>query len=237
MTRAAELGAPQEQRQRQVDVARVEVRPEREAEQDHEDRGLERPLAVRPVDRPEQDEDRPAAPDVPGDVPRHQRPRREQRQHPRGVDVGQERAGRAVRVAAAEPDPDRRPVRPGVGAGRLAAGDQPGRQAAERDDQQRHREEPAPVVEPADLVAERPPEDVGQRRRVAGRLAPGGRPRPSGGARRRRPGSASVVSSPGHSGHDAATRRGPDAVRSGRDRPAGVRRAILPRTEARSARP
>ena len=41
------------------------------------------------------------------------RPRREQRQHPRGVDVGQERSGRVVRVAAVEPDADRRPSRPG----------------------------------------------------------------------------------------------------------------------------
>ena len=127
-------------------------------------------------------EDRPAAPDVPGDVPRQQRPRREQRQHPRGVDVGQERAGRAVRVAAAEPDPDGRPVRPGIGAGRLAAGDEPGREAAERDDQQRHREDPAPVVEPADLVAERPPEDRG---RAAGAGPGGRRPRPRRPIRRR----------------------------------------------------
>ena len=67
-------------------------------------------------------EDRPAAPDEPGDVPRQQRPRREQRQHPRGVDVGQERPGRVVRVAAVEPDPDAGPVGAGVGAGRLAAG-------------------------------------------------------------------------------------------------------------------
>ena len=58
-------------------------------------------------------EDRAAAPDEPGDVPRQQRPRREQRQHPRRVDVRQERAGRVVRVAAAEPDPDRRPSTPG----------------------------------------------------------------------------------------------------------------------------
>ena len=64
-----------------------------------------------------------AAPDEPGDVPRQERPRREQRQHPRRVDVRQERAGRVVRVAAVEPDPDARPVRPRVGAGRLAAGD------------------------------------------------------------------------------------------------------------------
>ncbi len=68
-------------------------------------------------------EDRPAAPDEPGDVPRQQRPRREQRQHPRGVDVGQERPRGVVRVAAVEPDPNAGPVGPGVGAGRLAPPD------------------------------------------------------------------------------------------------------------------
>ena len=106
-------------------------------------------------------EDRPAAPDVPGDVPWHQRPRREQRQHPRRVDVRQEGAGRAVRVAAAEPDANRGPVRPGIGAGRLAARDEPCRQAAERDDQERHREDPPPIVEAFELVAERPAHDRG----------------------------------------------------------------------------
>ena len=100
----------------------------------------------------------PDPPDEPGDVPRQQRPRREQRQHPRRVDVGQERAGRVVRVAAVEPDPDARPVRPGVRPAGLAAGDQPGQDEREGQAEQQDRGDPSRITDARDLAPECPPE-------------------------------------------------------------------------------
>ena len=102
-----------------------------------------------------------AAPHDPGDVPRQERPRREQRQHPRRVDVRQERAGRVVRVAAVEPDPDARPVRPGVGAGRLAAADHAGGQQREGQAEQDDRDDAAVVAQARRLAPHRPPVDAG----------------------------------------------------------------------------
>ena len=102
----------------------------------------------------------PTAPHDPRDVPRQQRPRREQRQHPRGVDVGQERPGRVVRIAAVEPDPHAGPIGPGVGAGRLAATDHPGRQQREDQAEEEDRDDPAMVVEPRHLAPDGPPEDA-----------------------------------------------------------------------------
>ena len=123
--------------------------------------GRQRPALVRPVDGPEQQQDRRAAPHDPGHVPRQERPRREQRQHPRGVDVRQERAGRVIRVAAVEPDPDAGPVRPGVGAGRLAAADHAGRQQREGHAEQDDRDDATVVAQPRGLAPHRPPVDAG----------------------------------------------------------------------------
>jgi MFS family permease len=230
--RAAEQGAPQEEGQGQVDVAGVEVRAEREAEQRDQDRRLERPLAIRPVDRPEQEEDRPAPPDVPGDVPREKRPGREQRQHPWGVDVRQEGAGRPVRVAAAEPDPDGRPVRSGIRAGRLATGHQAGRDAPERDDQQGHGEDPAPVVQATQLLADRPAGDGGPAAVRAGR---DGRARDDGAAPvlHRCPVAGDCVPR----AHPAAFWQTAVSDPAVRRRPWMRGSAILPRSEPRSARP
>ena len=109
-----------------------------------------------------------AAPDEPGDVPRQDRPRREERQHPRRVDVGQERAGRVVRVAAVEPDPDAGPVRPRIGAGRLAAGDHAGHAASENVRlSSTIAAMPARVAQARRLAAERPAEDAGATARRA----------------------------------------------------------------------
>ena len=91
------------------------------------------------------------------------------------VDVRQERAGRVVRVAAVEPDPDAGPVRAGVGAAGLAPGDQPGQDEREGQAQQQDRGDPARIVEARDLATERPAEDAGPppgrrgRRRRTGR--------------------------------------------------------------------
>ena len=91
---SAELGTPQQTAsgsRLMLPVSRLAA--DREGQDRHEDRGRQRPPGVRPVGS-----SRGAArivapaPDEPRDVPRQQRPRREQRQHPRGVDVRQERA-------------------------------------------------------------------------------------------------------------------------------------------------
>ena len=157
--RTGELRRPQHQRELQVDVAGVEIGPERERKQGEDHGGRQRPLAVRPVDGPEQQQDRAAAPDEPGDVPRQGRPRREQREHPRGVDVGQERAGRVVGVAAVEPDADRRPVRPRIGPAGLAPCEETGREHGERQAEQEDRGDPSRVVEARPFASQGPPED------------------------------------------------------------------------------
>ena len=162
-----ELGGPQHQCQLQVDVAGVEVGPEREPEQRDRDRGGQRALAVGPVDGPQQQQDRADAPGEPGHVPGQGRPGREQREHPRGVDVRQERAGRMVRIAAVEPDPDARPVGARVRAAGLAPGDHPGQDQRERQAQQEHRRDPVRVAGARRLATERPPEDAGSTPRAA----------------------------------------------------------------------
>ena len=127
----------------------------------------ERPMRVCPADRPQQQEDRAAPPGEPGDLPRQQRPGREQRQHPRRVDVGQERARRVVGVAALEPDADARPVRLGIGARRLAPGGHAGERERERDDQQAHRQRPVRLPDAGGLAAERTPDHAGTPRWAA----------------------------------------------------------------------
>ena len=89
------------------------------------------------------------------------RPGREQRQHPGGVDVGQERPGRVVRIAAVEPDPDAGPVGAGVGAAGLAAGDHPGQDEGEGQAEQDDRGHPARIAHARRLAAKGSPEDAG----------------------------------------------------------------------------
>ena len=158
--RTGELRRPEHQRQLQVDVAGVEVGAEREGEHRHDDRRRQRPLPVGPVDRPEQEQDRPDPPHEPGDVPRQQRPGREERQHPRRIDVRQERPGRVVRVAAVEPDPDARPVRPRVRAARVAPRDEPRQDHREDQAEQDDGGDPARVAQPRRLAPQGPSEDA-----------------------------------------------------------------------------
>ena len=139
----------------------VEVGRDRERQHEDGHGRRQRTAAIRPMDRPEQAEDRPTSPHEPGHVPGQQSPRREEREHPRGVDVGQERAGRGVRVAAVEPDPDAGPVGPGIGPGQLAPGDETGTGDTGHGDQDRDGQDPARFVEPRDLAAQRPLEDTG----------------------------------------------------------------------------
>ena len=126
-----------EQREPERDVARVDVGRDREREGGGHKRRRERPLSVRPADRPEQGEHHRAPPDEPGHVPRQQCPGREQRQKPGCVDVRQERTDRVIRVAPVEPDPDARPVGARIDARSLAPRDEPGREeAADHGDQE-----------------------------------------------------------------------------------------------------
>ena len=146
-SRSAELGGPQHQCQLEVDVAGVQVRPEREAEERDDDGRRQRATAVGPVDRPEQEQDRPAAPHEPGDVPRQGRPGHEQRQHPGCVDVWQEWADRVIRVGAVQPQAYAGPVRSGVRPGGLTAGDQAGDQQRERQAEQDDGQDPTRVAQ------------------------------------------------------------------------------------------
>ena len=120
---------------------------------------VERPLPVRPVDRPEKQQDRRATPDEPGDVPRQHRPRGEQRQHPRRVDVGQERPSRVVGVAAVEPDAHAGPVRSSVGAARLAARQHAGDREGEEQAQEEDRRDPPRVAQARGLPPQGSSED------------------------------------------------------------------------------
>ena len=65
-----------------------------------------------------------------------------------------------VRVAAVQPDPNARPIRAGIGAGRLTTRDEPGRENATDNNEDGHCDEPAAIVEPRDLAPERPSEDT-----------------------------------------------------------------------------
>ena len=195
----------------------------------------QRPAAVRPIDRPQQQQDRPDPPHDPRHVPRQQRPRREERQHPRGVDVGEERAGRVVRIAAVEPDPDAGPVRASVRTGRLATADH-----ARREEREGHRDEDdrdevrRRSRRPRGLATERPSVDTGPAPRrgaeqsaqptTTSRRAPGraGTGRSSGG------GWASAIA-PAFS-HGGFVRRRTAAAAEG-DRPRSTGPGILSRTD------
>ena len=154
--------APQSMNTRKMSMLPVSrLAADREDQQEERHGRREGPPAVGPVEAPQEQHDRAAPPDDPGHVPRQYGPGREEREHPRGVDVGQERPRGVVRVAAVEPDPDGRPVRPGVGAGRVAAGhDRCGHEPADRDDD-RHREQAPAIAQVRGLAAERAPEHAG----------------------------------------------------------------------------
>ena len=66
-----------------------------------------------------------------------------------------------VRVTPVQPDPDRRPVGPGVGTGRFAAGDQAGREDATDDDEDEDRSDPMRIAQAGRLAPKRAPEDAG----------------------------------------------------------------------------
>ena len=83
------------------------------------------------------------------------------------VDVRQERPRRVVRVAAVEPDPDARPVRPGIGAAGLAADQHPGQDEREGQAEQDDRDQPASVAQPGHLASQRAAEDTGPPARPA----------------------------------------------------------------------
>jgi cyanophycin synthetase len=64
-----------------------------------------------------------------------------------------------VRIAAVEPDPNGGPVGAGIRAGQLAAGEHAGQPDPACQREEDDGEQPAPVVEPGDLVSEGPSED------------------------------------------------------------------------------
>ena len=103
----------------------------------------------------------PDPPDEPRDIPWQHGPRREERQHPWGVDVGQERPDGMVGVAAVQPDTDSRPVRASIGTAGLPAGDHAGQHDGERQAEQQDRGDPTRIVESRDLAPKCPAEDAG----------------------------------------------------------------------------
>ena len=123
-------------------------------------RGRQGPSLIGPMDGPQQQQDGRPTPDEPGHIPGQKRPRREQGEHPGRVDIGQEWPGRVVGIATAEPQANSRPIGSRVGAGRLAAGDQPGGEDSPDQDQDRHRCDPPRVVQPRNLAPDGPPEDA-----------------------------------------------------------------------------
>jgi len=66
-----------------------------------------------------------------------------------------------VRIAAVEPDTNGGPVGPGIGPCRFAPRDHAGADDAADENEQRHGQQAAPIVEPRDLAANGSPEDAG----------------------------------------------------------------------------
>ena len=159
------------------------------------------------MDAPSQADDSSPAPDEPGHVPGEDGPRHEERQHPRRVDVGHERAGRMVRVAAAQPQPTSRPVGASVGPGGLATGDQASQQEPAHQAENDREHQPPRIAHAVDLVVQCPTEDTCASPR--GQIHSGRRREASSGGGRR-----SVEGRPGISGHRTPNKYPPTAPTS-----------------------
>ncbi len=151
--RSHEVRGPDTHGAQQRDVAGVEGSRQRDRhERDEQGRG-HGVLLVGPGRAPDEDEHVEGAVDEPGRLPRQGRPRREERQGPRPVDVGHVRRRRVERVASAEPEPHTTPVGARVGTHEVAARHDPDGDGGPADHEDHDGRDPHRVPQAAHVLA------------------------------------------------------------------------------------